>query len=519
MPASDALSGMVTPEEQAAMMAPFATPSAGYAVHEATDDDLQWVVDRFVESALRVQRAGFDGIELHAGHGYLLHAFASPFTNQRDDRWGGTPERRAELLVTVIKAVRQAVGAFPLWARIGMYEAHREPGQRLDDALVTMGLALDAGLDALHVTAYAEPMVATGITDGHTPHRPGALLDHAAIVRSKLGAAVIAMGRVTPERAEQALAEGAADVIAMGRALIADPELPNKLFDHQRDRIRPCAYQYRCIGSIFLNQPVQCAVNPDAGHEAERIAPPESVRHVLVVGGGPAGLECARRAAVRGHTVDLWERADHLGGRLALAELADPDLEGLLDWLVGSITDLGVQVRTGFVADADAIEAGQFDVVVWAAGATWDGGDLTGLDELEPWLTGEDEGIVRQRVFIRGGGKAAMSIARLAALRTHDVTLVSPDPVLAPELGLPGRFRLVHDTTAAGVRLHPGLAPADETPELRLGTQTELRIAPGDPRPVPDLAGEFDLYVIGDANGTVGLAAAFEQAKLVAEAL
>ncbi|HET7722962.1 MAG TPA: NAD(P)-binding protein, partial [Acidimicrobiales bacterium] len=334
----------------------------------------------------------------------------------------------AELLVTVIKAVRAAVGDFPLWARVGMYEAHREPGQRLDDALVTIGLAIDAGLDALHVTAYAEPMVATGITDGHTPHRPGALLDHAAIVRSKLGAPVIAMGRVTPERAENALAEGAADVIAMGRALIADPELPNKLFDGQRHRVRPCAYQYKCIGSIFLNQPVQCAVNPDAGHEAERIAPPSAVRRVLVVGGGPAGLECARRAALRGHYVDLWEREDHLGGRLALAQLADPDLEGLLDWLVGSISDLGVFVRTGFLADADAIVAGQFDAVVWAAGASWDGGDLTGLDDLEPWLTGEDEGIVRQRVLIRGGGKAAMSLARLAALRTHDVTLVSESP-------------------------------------------------------------------------------------------
>ena len=129
-----------------------------------------WVVDRFVDAALRAQRAGFDGIELHGGHGYLLHAFASPASNQRDDRWGGSVEARAELLVTVVRAVRAAVGPdFPLWARIGMFEAHRDPGQRPDDALVTMGLAVDAGLDAVHVTAYGEPMVATGIVDGHTP--------------------------------------------------------------------------------------------------------------------------------------------------------------------------------------------------------------------------------------------------------------------------------------------------------------------------------------------------------------
>ncbi|MDQ2648492.1 MAG: NADH:flavin oxidoreductase, partial [Actinomycetota bacterium] len=142
LPPQDALSGMVTADETMKMMAPFSSPSAAFRVHEATDEDLDRVVDQFVDAALRVQRAGFDGIELHAGHGYLLHAFVSPFSNTRDDRWGGTPERRAELLVTVIKAVRAAVGAdFPLWARVGVYEAHREPGQRLDDALVTMGLA------------------------------------------------------------------------------------------------------------------------------------------------------------------------------------------------------------------------------------------------------------------------------------------------------------------------------------------------------------------------------------------
>jgi hypothetical protein len=124
---------------------------------------------------------------------------------------------------------------------------------------------------------------------------------------------------------------------------------------------------------------------------------------------------------------------------------------------------------------------------------------------------------VRQRVLIRGHGKAAVSVARLAALRTHDVTLVTPESVLAPELGLPGRFRLVHDTEAAGAHLHHGVA--DEPPELRLGTQTEVRIAPGEPRLEPELPMDVDLYVIGDASGTVGLAAAFEQAKLVAEAL
>jgi len=503
-PGPDQLSGMVTDDETAGMMAPFAGPNAGYSVREATDEDLTWVVDRFVDAARRAVAAGFDGIELHGGHGYLLHAFTSPFSNQRDDRWGGSVEARAELLLAVVRAVRAEVGpTFPLWARMGAFEAHREPGQELDDALITMGLAVGAGLDAVHVTAYAEPMVATGITDGHTPHRPGALLAHAATVRRELGVPVIAMGRITPEAAEQALADGAADVIAMGRALIADPDLPNKLAAGRRDRVRPCAYQYKCIGSIFLNDRVKCAVNPEAGQESDPVPAPGPARHVVVAGGGPAGLECARRLAERGHTVELWEAGVRLGGRLALAEQADPDLPGLLDWLAGAAVDAGVTVHLERSADASALAAARAEVLVWAAGSTW-----PALDGLRGWLAGDAEGVVGQRVAIVGSGKAAVTLAGHAALRGHDVTLVSESTVLAPELGLPGRFRLVHDTEAAGVELRIGRTDVPDDVDTVLAIHPGERIAP------PSFGGE--IHVIGDASGTVGLGPALNAAARVA---
>ena len=447
--APDALSGMVTADEAAAMMEPFSSPSAAYRVQEATDDDLAAVIDHFVDAATRVRAAGFDAIELHAGHGYLLHAFLSPSTNQRADDWGGSPERRAALLVEVVRAVRQAVGPdVPLWARVGAFEVHRDPGQRMDDALVAMGLGVDAGLDGIHVTAYGEPMVATGITDGHTPHEPGALVASAARVRRELGVPVIAMGRLTPEAAEQALADGAADVIAMGRPLIADPDLPAKLAAGQRHRIRPCTYQYRCIGAIFLNQPVQCSVNPEAGHEAEPAATPANPsRRVLVAGGGPAGLECARRLAERGHVVELWEAGDRLGGRLALAERADPDLAGLLAWLIGGAEDAGVRVHL----DQAVTRGVDADVLVWAVGSSWPSGGDLGVDDLRPWLDGS--GSLGDPVEVHGSGTAAVSVALRARREGHDVTLVPNDPVLAPELGLPGRFRLVAAAEAAGVSI------------------------------------------------------------------
>jgi 2,4-dienoyl-CoA reductase (NADPH2) len=492
-PGPDALSGMVTADESAAMLAPFASPSAAFKVHEATDDDLAWVVARFVDAADRCRLAGFDGIELHAGHGYLLHAFLSPASNSRADRWGGSVEARAELFVEVVRAVRASVGAgFPLWARVGTFEAHRDPGQRIEDALVAMGLGIDAGLDGIHVTAYGEPMVATGITDGHTPHRPGALLEQAATVRRELGVPVIAMGRLTPEAAEQALADGAADVIAMGRALIADPELPNKLAAGRRDRVRPCAYQYRCIGSIFLNQPVRCSVNPDAGHESEVVAPAGAARHVVVAGGGPAGLECARRLAERGHRVELWERRDSLGGMLATAEQVDADLVGLREWLIGAATDAGVEVSCDRTADADSIRASGAEVLVWATGAAWPTDVSAALGELGT------------SVSVRGSSKAAVSIAAHARSGGHAVSLVPDDPVLAPELGLPGRFRLVADLTAAGVTIGEA-TDAD----------TVIRVDRTDGEPPPDIGG-VEVHIIGDASGTAGLEAAMSAAAQVA---
>jgi hypothetical protein len=216
-----------------------------------------------------------------------------------------------------------------------------------------------------------------------------------------------------------------------------------------------------------------------------------------VAGGGPAGLECARRLAERGHRVELWEASDRLGGRLALAERADPDLHGLLAWLIGGAEDAGVVLRTGVrvTEDVDA------DVLVWATGADWHGEGAVGVDDLRAWLDGEAR--LTDPVVVRGSSKAAVSIALHARTAGHAVHLVPDDPVLAPELGLPGRFRLVATAQRAGVAIGAHGPPST----------TDVRVARSPGAPPPD---GREVHVIGDAAGTVGLADALAAAADVA---
>jgi hypothetical protein len=223
------------------------------------------------------------------------------------------------------------------------------------------------------------------------------------------------------------------------------------------------------------------------------VAPPHAPRHVVVAGGGPAGLECARRLAERGHRVELWEASNRLGGVLALAEQVDPDLDGLLAWLIGAAEDAGVEVHLGRALSAPVAA----DVVVWATGAAW----APGLNELEGWTSGPSTAVA-----VQGSSKAALSVALHVRQQGAEVTLRPDDAVLAPELGLPGRFRLVADAVAAGVAIGDDSRPG----------AVALDIRRRGPRTAPDLGPAVELHVVGDASGEGGLAAAFRAASDVA---
>jgi thioredoxin reductase len=344
--------------------------------------EIREVVDGHARSAENLKAAGVDGIEIHAAHGYLLQEFMSPLSNHRQDQYGGSLGNRVRFTVDVIDAVREAVGPhYPVGLRLSGDEF--TPGGLDMDAMKEIAVRLVArGLDFLSVSmsTYRGYSYATMIPD--MAFKPGAFVYLAAAIRGALRHAgtpvpIMAVGRIMePAQAETILAEGSADMVTMTRALLADPELPKKAREGRAHDIRQCiGCNQGCVGMGHTGRPITCLVNPSAGNEAQwgahALAPVSSPKRVLVVGGGPAGMEAARVAAARGHRVELWERTNTLGGQIAVAVLARSrgEFGKLIMWLQDQLGKLRVDILLKTDATAERIRQGSFDAVVIATGS------------------------------------------------------------------------------------------------------------------------------------------------------
>jgi 2,4-dienoyl-CoA reductase-like NADH-dependent reductase (Old Yellow Enzyme family) len=358
--------------------APSAVPNSMEAPKVLETHEIRELVDHFARSAANAAAGGFDGIEVHGAHGYLIHEFLSPRSNRRTDEYGGSLENRMRFAVEVLQAVRAAVGSgVAVGLRLVGDEESHVPGDGAlgpDDAAEIAARLEAAGLvDFLNVSVgisgigMVRPM--------YVPHLCGV---HAAkrVKQSVAATPVFAVHRILdPAEAEGILERGEADAVTLVRALIADPEWPRKARDGARATIRYCTgVNQGCYGNLTLGLPITCVTNPTVGREAELgdgtlVAAPRRKR-VVVVGGGPAGLEAAWVAAARGHEVILLERERALGGKIPLAatlpgrgEIAD-----LAAWRIGECARRGVDVRLGVAATADLVLGLEPDAVIVATG-------------------------------------------------------------------------------------------------------------------------------------------------------
>ena len=396
-----------------------------------TTREAEELVQAFGTAAKRCQMAGADAFELHGHEGYLLDQFMTGLWNQRTDKYGGNREKRLTFVREVIAAIKNEVGEdLPVIYRFGL-DHYLEGGRTTGESLWIARQLQEMGVNALHVDAGC-------YETSWWPHPPtyqprGFMVDMAEKVKGVVEIPVIAVGKLNyPALAEKVLQEGKADFIAIGRGLLADPDWPNKAMEGKVGDITPCiGDQEGCSGELLRKRAASCTVNPACGHEKEWVLTPiKKKKSILIIGGGPAGMEAARVAALRGLSVTLWEKADQLGGNLLPASVPEfkKDLQDLISYQINQLKKLPVKIELSHEAKAEDVLKLGATCVILATGACQENLDVPGAETGSAMTTVDlllNRRQVGKRVLVVGGGFIGCETAVYLAQKGHQVTLTS----------------------------------------------------------------------------------------------
>jgi len=398
--------------------------------HELTVGEIGEIVEQFGDCALRAKRAGFDGVEVHGGHGYLLAQFMSSYSNKRFDTYGGNLTNRMRLPLEVIADVRKKCGDdFPIQFRISADEM--VPGGRtIEDTKAQVRMLEQAGVNSFDVSVGTDGSHQVMVTPGAVPH--GWITDHAAAVKSVVNVPVLTVARINdPLIAESLVSNGKADGVVMGRASLADPELPNKAREGRFEDIIQCtACMQGCETRVISQLPVRCTVNPRTGRENEfAITPAVEKKRVFVAGGGPAGMEAAIVAASRGHDVTLFEKDRRLGGQFYLAAIppCKGEISAFLAWQAHTLAKVGAKVVMNTALTAEMVRDHKPDAVIVATGSVPVAPKISGLDcdfvaTAQDVLEGKTS--LGEKVAVLGGGMIGCETANHLAHHGRKPTII-----------------------------------------------------------------------------------------------
>lgn len=468
--------------------------STGWPSRALEINELEGIVELYAQAARRAREAGYDGMELHAAHGYmLLGTFLSPWKNKREDEYGAqTIENRTRLLLRVIRRIKEVAGKdFPITLRCSGFERQAGGRDSYDMARIAPML-VEAGIDAFHVSGGVSDVLVSQIVCG-SEFPNGYNVPEAEAIKRVVDVPVMVVGRIhDPEYAEEILQEERADMIVLARPLLVDPQLPNKVAAGRLDEIRRCISCQNCIDSMLLwplESKMACALNAASGREAElQYTPVQQKKHVVVIGAGPGGMEAARVAAERGHRVTLIEQRKRLGGSLTLASTVHSDNERFLKFLIQRMRALPIETRLDTKADIALLQSLSADEIIVASGARLQMPDIEGIQlphvitgaHLRQLVNGQLDADVPsfpawmklgvrhggkfidqyttpqllrtvshwwlpigKRVVIVGADLAAIELAEFLAKRGRNVAILDAHEVIAPEIG-PKR-RLEHE--------------------------------------------------------------------------